>query len=642
MSAGMIGFHIVNVVLNLINSQLVREATERLEDKRLEFQKWQQSNNHKFQREQFEKQKELQFKLAEDNRKAKLELAKKQRETQLELLEKQRETQVYLEELREVSQNWPLRTLRPASILKAHQHDTFSPLRLIPIPPIVDYDSFGTVNKSFPNIEEGLAQGLREFLSKYYSHNNIERPVELLDGAWDSKRYHGGSVIGLLHGWLKSEPILILESVIDGNHLHFRFAYWGQGQKQYSYQSLITNLPYREIVYESVKSRALKWKETQTKLEKLGKSPEEINRLGEDNVTNLKILEQEEEYRRLGFELQELDLQKNYKVNEQDLKYLCQFLANCHCLVAGFIADIHYLIQNNVPPLLPKWLPELIQNCYHPQLLESITQGYRQVYQAVENERPAWIPELALDLANSLKYLPDKSWAKEQVKSSIQSWLRVRGVTPPEGMEEAISAMKSVISWEDKEYYTALHNCLREVEESLASQVKGLPILKSLTTGVDYTKLHDLLVAGKWQEADFETVNVMLQAANRVSEGHLRVEDIDNFPCDDLRIIDQLWVHYSKGKFGFSVLKKIYVDELGGTRVYNKEVWQKFCDRVGWRKEGSYVSYSDLTFELQDTTPVGHLPTGVKEVDDSGIVWFVVERIGFWGLVFCRAETCKL
>jgi formylglycine-generating enzyme required for sulfatase activity len=111
------------------------------------------------------------------------------------------------------------------------------------------------------------------------------------------------------------------------------------------------------------------------------------------------------------------------------------------------------------------------------------------------------MPELALDLANSLKYLPDKSWAKEQVKYSLQSWLRVRGVTPPEGIEEAISAMKSVMSLEDEEYFTALQECLREVEESLAaSQVKGL--LAEYTSVEDYCqRVMALWKAGQLQEA---------------------------------------------------------------------------------------------------------------------------------------------
>ncbi|MFM6912622.1 MAG: GUN4 domain-containing protein, partial [Dolichospermum sp.] len=66
--------------------------------------------------------------------------------------------------------------------------------------------------------------------------------------------------------------------------------------------------------------------------------------------------------------------------------------------------------------------------------------------------------------------------------------------------------------------------------------------------GVDYRKLRDLLAAGKWKEADEETRQVMLAVAKREREGWLNVESIDNFPCADLRTIDQLWVKYSDGR----------------------------------------------------------------------------------------------
>ncbi|MDJ0598630.1 MAG: GUN4 domain-containing protein, partial [Crocosphaera sp.] len=109
-----------------------------------------------------------------------------------------------------------------------------------------------------------------------------------------------------------------------------------------------------------------------------------------------------------------------------------------------------------------------------------------------------------------------------------------------------------------------------------------------------YRKLLNYLSSGRWKEADEENFNVMLQVANRVKEGWLDIKDIDNFPCEDLRIIDQLWVKYSNGHFGFSVQKKIYMDELGGTREYNQKIWHEFCDHVGWRKGGEWVNYSDL------------------------------------------------
>ncbi|MEC4983256.1 MAG: serine/threonine-protein kinase [Oscillatoria sp. PMC 1068.18] len=127
----------------------------------------------------------------------------------------------------------------------------------------------------------------------------------------------------------------------------------------------------------------------------------------------------------------------------------------------------------------------------------------------------------------------------------------------------------------------------------------------SSQVGVDYTRLRDLLAAGEWKEADEETAKVMLKASNQEERGWLEVEDIDNFPCTDLRTIDQLWIKYSKERFGFSVQKQIY-QSLGGIRKYDREIWQAFDCRVGWRKEGDLLYYPDLTMNV--TAPQGHLP----------------------------------
>jgi serine/threonine protein kinase len=168
-------------------------------------------------------------------------------------------------------------------------------------------------------------------------------------------------------------------------------------------------------------------------------------------------------------------------------------------------------------------------------------------------------------------------------------------------------------------------------------------VLKS-ARGVNYSRLQQLLAAGKWKEADQETFKVMLQVAGREREGRLRIEDIDNFPCEDLRTINQLWLNYSNGKFGFSVQKEIY-ESLGGTTEYNQKVWEKFGDRIGWRKRGMFgmfggewVSYSDLTFNMQ--APKAHLPIcgyyrwGVTGWDGIGVGW--------GGYIFYRLLTCRI
>jgi uncharacterized caspase-like protein len=143
--------------------------------------------------------------------------------------------------------------------------------------------------------------------------------------------------------------------------------------------------------------------------------------------------------------------------------------------------------------------------------------------------------------------------------------------------------------------------------------------------GIDYTQLRDLLKAQKWKEADQETARVMLKVANREKERWLDVDSINNFPCEDLRTIDQLWVRESNGHFGFSVQKKIWED-CGGKVDYETEC--KLADRVGWRKGGEWVNYSDLNFSLE--SPRGHLPLG--GVDTSR--WGVEGEGSFYVLVF--------
>ena len=132
---------------------------------------------------------------------------------------------------------------------------------------------------------------------------------------------------------------------------------------------------------------------------------------------------------------------------------------------------------------------------------------------------------------------------------------------------------------------------------------------------MNYTNLRDRLAAGKWKEADEETTRAMFQAAKREKEGWFRDEDIDNFSCEDLRMIDQFWLSASKGKFGFSVQKEIY-ESLGGTREYNGEVWNKFGDRVGWKKGVSWLWKKELTYSAE--APKAHLPAGIGR---SGGIW---------------------
>ncbi|WP_190494012.1 GUN4 domain-containing protein [Phormidium sp. FACHB-1136] len=179
--------------------------------------------------------------------------------------------------------------------------------------------------------------------------------------------------------------------------------------------------------------------------------------------------------------------------------------------------------------------------------------------------------------------------------------------------------------------------CLQEYPrpEKVDPDLKALlEDLETVTQNSTYAKLEELLKAGQWREADEETYRLMITnpAVGKEEGQWFDPKDLEEFPCEDLRILDQLWVKYSNGKFGFSVQKKIYVETgnpLDGK--YHEDTWLKFADRVGWRKDGSYLSYKDLQAN-PSFSPTAEFPSWRG-------VW---GWRALWVLLFSRAETCKL
>jgi hypothetical protein len=154
---------------------------------------------------------------------------------------------------------------------------------------------------------------------------------------------------------------------------------------------------------------------------------------------------------------------------------------------------------------------------------------------------------------------------------------------------------------------------------------------------VDYTRLRDMLQEGRWKEADYETGAVMVKAADREEKGWLGKDDVENFPCTDLRTIDQLWVKYSDGRFGFSVQKQIYL-EVGGIPddKYNEEAWIKLGERLGWRVKERWIWYSDVTFNT--TAPRGHLPCWDWRVEGGGGSSCLCFVFGGWFTLLSRRD----
>jgi uncharacterized caspase-like protein len=184
---------------------------------------------------------------------------------------------------------------------------------------------------------------------------------------------------------------------------------------------------------------------------------------------------------------------------------------------------------------------------------------------------------------------------------------------------------------------------LESVSEAISSgllTVDGSPSEAKLLpkTGVDYTELNHYLAVGDWKAADQATNRLMIQAAKREKEGYLTYNDVKYFPYEDLQIIDNLWVNYSKGKWGFSVQVSIW-RECGSPHISHGDDWRKFGALVGWyipnypnsqyyyssQYGGSWIDSSeDLIFDL-DKSPIGELPFGgfcSWSTDDDSAYWF--------------------
>lgn len=110
---------------------------------------------------------------------------------------------------------------------------------------------------------------------------------------------------------------------------------------------------------------------------------------------------------------------------------------------------------------------------------------------------------------------------------------------------------------------------LQEQSGLAAMEVSELGVEERLTTSdrwllqtsrADYTHLKELLAQHNWEAADCETERIMLQVggAEAQKQGFLTAEQLSEFPCLDLKILNKLWTIYSNGKYGFMVQREIW------------------------------------------------------------------------------------
>jgi len=122
--------------------------------------------------------------------------------------------------------------------------------------------------------------------------------------------------------------------------------------------------------------------------------------------------------------------------------------------------------------------------------------------------------------------------------------------------------------------------------------------------GVDYTTLRDLLKQGEWELADNEHRRLLTVLGGEDSEerGWVYFTEARQFPVTDLKTIDNLWTHFSDGRFGFSVQRKLWVGQ--------RRQWAKFFKAIDWmdaEKNDAYRKWPE-EFIWKKEAAKGHMP----------------------------------
>ena len=124
------------------------------------------------------------------------------------------------------------------------------------------------------------------------------------------------------------------------------------------------------------------------------------------------------------------------------------------------------------------------------------------------------------------------------------------------------------------------------------------------------TLLIDQLRTGNFEAADQTTRDLLIEiaGADATKRGYVYWTEARMLDAAALGAVENLWLHYSDGKFGYTVQKDVWRRQKG--------VFDRFCDKIGWTTEDDatgqarkrrWFGQSEFFYTLQEA-PKGHLP----------------------------------
>jgi hypothetical protein len=450
-----------NFLRSLKLANLNAAHAERLQNIRLEWEDLWRKNKEKFELALAKAREEHEIKLQQYNR-----------ETALMIAQFNLQATLTLEKYKEMREAYPLQT-SPQVLLEFYRRKYIGQQKIVPpmiviSPPALEFERFPHAAQGFSRLESTLNDELARFLQQGYPPDSLERPAKYLGFDWKSKSFRGQVAMGSLHATFFAIPTIILESKVDGDMFKLYVGWWNMLEEDFNYKPVIT-IPWKEIVYNIARKYAREWEHDRVSLINAQKPLQDIARRGGDDEKNFLILEEEEEDQRIRRKSKH---DYRYNVNEDKyMKELAEFWGICHCLFAAIALDQYHLSTRWIRPKLPELLPDLLAiiplQSAKDQLVKYVVfeyQGiYQNLYKALANdqvkEQHFLIPMFALDLAYSLSFLPEKSYAVQQIQHSLAIWLKLHHCDDVKQVHDFF-IMQDILQASDETYIEKLEDCV--------------------------------------------------------------------------------------------------------------------------------------------------------------------------------------